>query len=60
VKDTRTTYLNRAQGKRRTAEKAGFELEETRRKATNVHGKIEDEALYALVLGFLFNMTVAI
>ena len=39
---------NKAQ--RRLLEKGGFQLEGIRRKATNMHGKLKDEALYALLL----------
>jgi len=35
---------------RRTAGKAGFQLEGLRRKAMNMHGQFKDEALYALLL----------
>jgi len=35
---------------RRTAEKAGFQLEGVRRKAISIHGKLLDLALYAIVL----------
>ena len=35
---------------RRTAEKAGFQLEGIRRKCANMHGQLKDEALYALLL----------
>lgn len=35
---------------RRLLEKGGFQLEGIRRKAVNMHGKLKDEALYALLL----------
>ena len=35
---------------RRTAEKAGFKLEGTRKKDVNMHGRLMDSALYALLL----------
>lgn len=43
-----TLATNRAM--RRTAEKAGFQLEGIRKKNLNMRGKLEDEALYALLL----------
>ena len=43
-----TLLANKAM--RRTAEKAGFQLEGIRRKAIDMHGRLMDEALYSLLL----------